>query len=250
MKTDRKKMRFGQLWQQWSSRSWTLLRTRIARPMIYRMRRRLVFAGIARASEVHLLGLRLRTDPGVFHPLYFSSSRILAEDILERSLRGLSVLDMGTGTGPIALAAARAGARVTACDVNPRAVAVSRQNSSLNSVQIEVIESDLFTGVSGRRFDIICFNIPFFADDPATHLEAAFNAGRNLETLRRFARGSVEHLQPNGRVAIILSEDCDCNAVLDTFAEAGLEVESRRTTSRLLELFHVVWLRAAAGLQA
>ena len=243
-------MKLGQLWHQWSSRSWALLRIRIARPMIYRLRRRLVLEGIARASEVHLLGLRLRTDPSVFHPLYFSSSRILAHDLLERSLRGLLVLDMGTGAGPIALAAARAGARVTACDVNPRAVAVSRQNSSLNGIHVEVVESDLFTGLSGRRFDIICFNVPFFADDPSTHLEAAFNAGRNLETLRRFARGSVEHLQPNGRVAIILSEDCDCNAVLDTFADAGLEVESRRTTSRLLEHFHVVWLRAAARLPA
>jgi len=193
---------------------------------------------------VQFLGHRFRTDPGVFHPVHFSSSRILATCLTERSLRGLRVLDMGTGAGPIAVAAAAHGALVTACDVNPRAVALARENVARNGYEVEVIESDLFGALAGRRFDLICFNVPFFARDPTTLLDAAFDAGRHLETIHRFARECVHHLESNGRVAIIVSEDGDCAAIFEAFAGAGLVLERRRVGRKFLERFYVAWFRA------
>ena len=77
------------------------LRTRIARPLVHGVRRPYVLTAIAKASEVRLLGYRIRTDPDVFHPSYFSSSLILAGQIRELDLRGRRFLDMGTGTGLI-----------------------------------------------------------------------------------------------------------------------------------------------------
>jgi release factor glutamine methyltransferase len=196
---------------------------------------------MGRASEVRVLGARFRTDPGVFHPSYFSSSCVLAEKLLDRSLLDLRLLDMGTGAGPVAVVAAGAGARVTACDINPRAVALARENAGRNGVQTEVLESDLFAALSGRTFDLIAFNIPFYPRDPGNHFEAAYSAGRNLETIVRFARGCSEHLAPGGRVVIVFSEDCDQCGIVQAFAGYGLCLDEETICRRLLEDFHVAW---------
>jgi release factor glutamine methyltransferase len=219
------------------------VRRRIARPLLHGLRRPLVLRRIARASEVRLLGHRLRTHPDVFHPVCFSSSRLLAEHLLERPLRGIDLLDMGTGAGPIAIAAASAGANVTACDINPRAVALARENARLNGLHHEVVESDLFAALPDRRFDLICFNIPFYPRDPAGLLEQAFLAGKGLETVRRFADGCTAHLSADGRVVVIFSEDCDEDAILGFFAATGLCLESKHVMRSLLEDFHVAWFR-------
>jgi release factor glutamine methyltransferase len=219
------------------------LRTRIARPLVHRVRRPYVLSAIAKASEVHLLGYRIRTDPNVFHPGYFSSSLILATQIRELDLRGRRFLDMGTGTGLSAIAAAARGALVTACDLNPRAVALARQNADVNGVPVEVLESDLFAVLEGRRFDLISFNVPFYARAPENPIEAAFYAGPNLETIHRFAEGCQAHLEANGRVVIIFSEESGVDRVLLAFTERGLSRERVEVTRRLLEDFYTAWFR-------
>ncbi len=221
-----------------------MLRRRVARRILHGLRRPFVLRRTARAAEVLLLGCRFRTDPAVFHPLYFSSSSILAKQVLAQSVRGLRVLDMGTGAGPIAVAAASAGAQVTACDINPRAVALARENSALNGLNSEIVESDLFAELSDRQFDLICFNLPFYARDPVTPLDAAFNAGCHLETVRRFALGCTHHLDVGGRVLVLFSEDCDTERILRAFRETGFTLESTRVTRSLLEDFHVVCFRS------
>jgi release factor glutamine methyltransferase len=218
-----------------------ILRKRVARPLLQGLRRPYVLRQIASPSEAILFGHKLLTHPDVFHPVHFASSRVLAQHLLEGPLRGLHLLDMGTGAGPIAVVAAAAGAVVTACDINPRAVALARENSALNGLNTEVIESDLFAELRDRQFDLICFNLPFYARDAMTPLEAAFKAGRNLETVCCFARGCREHLRPNGRVVVLFSEDSDCDRMLRAFTEANLAVERRFVARRFLEDFHIVW---------
>jgi predicted nicotinamide N-methyase len=67
-------------------------------------------------------GFRLVVRPTVFHPCYFLSSEYFAEFISPLDLSGKRVLDVGTGSGILALAAARAGAaHVVAADINPNA---------------------------------------------------------------------------------------------------------------------------------
>jgi release factor glutamine methyltransferase len=192
-----------------------------------------------RPAEVRVLGHRLRTEPGVFHPVYFWSSRILAQYILARPLRRLRVLDMGTGSGVLAIAAASAGAQVTACDINPRAVALAARNAALNGFDVEVLASDLFTGLEGRVFDLIVFNIPFYGTVPTTHFEAAFRAGRTHETVRRFAEGARRHLADGGRVTIIFSEDCDRQSIAAAFRQGGLSLVEQEATQSMFELFFV-----------
>ncbi len=231
------------------SRALRAVRRRVARPLLHGIRRPLVLRRIARASEVHVLGHRLRTEPGVFHPVYFSSSRVLAEAVVARAPGGRDVLDMGTGSGVIAVSAAAVGARVTACDRNPAAVALARVNTALNGLDVEVLESDLFAALPGRLFDLVAFNIPFYPHEPRTHFEAAFRAGHGFETVHRFADGAREHLRDGGRVLVVFSEDCGRDETLRVFTERGFAVEDEKVTRRALELFHVVSFRddARAG---
>jgi release factor glutamine methyltransferase len=75
--------------------------------------------------------------------------------------RGRTVLDLGCGSGPIALAAAKGGAREAwATDIDAAAVACARRNAARNSLSVRVEQGDLFSPVGDRRFDLIYTNPP------------------------------------------------------------------------------------------
>src|SRR6516165_2463214 len=80
-------------------------------------------------------GMRFTVRPTVFHPRYFISSERFAEFIDGLDLAGKRVLDVGTGTGILALAAARAGAEsVIAADINPNAALNAEENARANNL--------------------------------------------------------------------------------------------------------------------
>src|SRR5437763_789552 len=73
-----------------------------------------------------------------------------------------SVLDLCTGSGALAIAAARRGAReVTAVDVSRRAVLAARLNARLNGVHVRVVHGDLYAPLRRARFDVIVSNPPY-----------------------------------------------------------------------------------------
>ena len=162
-------------------------------------------------------GLRLSVPAGVFHPGLFFSSAVLAAEIERRRPLGRTVLDVGCGSGVLALAAARAGAAVTAVDINPAAVQATSANAADNGLTIEVLLSDLFAAVAGRRFDVVAVNPPYFAKDPVDDAERAWFAGADLGYFDRFFRGLVAHLTIDGTALMVLAEGCDM-ATIDAAA--------------------------------
>jgi release factor glutamine methyltransferase len=220
------------------------LRRGLCRPLFNRLYRLYVLRRIATPAETTFLGHRMVTDPEVFHPIYFLSSRILSAAVSALPLRGKRFCDMGTGSGPVALVAAAAGAAVTACDINPRAVAVAAENLRRNGLTGTVVESNLFAALAPQaRFDVIAFNLPFYPRDPQTPFEFAFYAGKNFETVRDFAAGCTQHLEPDGTVVVVFSEDSDHDRVLAIFAQAGLTAVDERVTRKFFEEFHAVCFR-------
>jgi len=123
--------------------------------------------------------------------------------------RGQRVLDLGTGSGAIALQCARAGARVTATDINPAALEVASSAARTEGLAINFALGDLFSAVSGR-FDLIVFNPPYLPTGPDDlvqgALHAAFDGGPDgLRVTRRFMRELPRHLRPGGRALVVVS---------------------------------------------
>jgi release factor glutamine methyltransferase len=174
-------------------------------------------------------GFRLRVFPSVFHPKYFGSSLILGRYVESLDVSGKAFLDMGTGSGIVGLFAARAGALVTATDVNPEAVRCAADNAAAARFNIECIESDLFGELLDRRFDYIAWNPPFFPKPAGTAAEAALYAGHGYSVIARFAQDCRAHLGPEGRLVLVLSFDIDVAAVELLFRAEGYSV--RRTVT-------------------
>jgi release factor glutamine methyltransferase len=120
---------------------------------------------------------------------------------------GKTFLDIGCGTGLIALHAAKNAAVVTATDINPHAVECARRNAARNDLRIEVVQSDLFEKVDGN-FDVIAFNPPYLPDEDrsTSWLESSWSGGgEGSEVTVRFLRDAWRHLSPGGEIFIILS---------------------------------------------
>lgn len=135
----------------------------------------------------------------------------LVEAALERLPKGETskVVDLGTGSGCIAIAIARErpAAQVTAVDISSPALALARENAGALDVEVEFLEGDWFSALGGRRFDLIVANPPYVAsDDPHLGLgdlrfepRAALAAGRDgLTDLRRIVGAAPKHLRPGG----------------------------------------------------
>ncbi|HRJ50629.1 MAG TPA: methyltransferase, partial [Phycisphaerales bacterium] len=107
-------------------------------------------------------------------------------------------LDLGCGCGVLAFLASRFSERVIAADRNPRALAMARFNAALNEIaNVEVIETDFFSGVKGRVFDLIVSNPPFVISPGRTYIYRDGGMERDGVT-ETVVRGCGEHLAPGG----------------------------------------------------
>lgn len=169
--------------------------------------------------------MRIITLPGVFRPV--SDTRLLAAHAT-RYAPGASVLDLCTGSGYIAAAAARAGARsVTALDVSRRAVLTARINARLNGTRIRGLRGDLFEPVAGETFDLVVSNPPYVpAIDgrvPTRGPERAWDAGSDGRALLdRICAEVHDVLAPGGRVLLVHSTVCGEDSTLEYLEAAGL----------------------------
>jgi len=154
-------------------------------------------------------GLPLRVTPDVLIPR--PETEELVETALERLPHGEArkVLDLGTGSGCIAIAMARQrpAAQVTAVDSSMPALALARENAAALGVEVEFLQSDWFAALGGRRFDLIVANPPYVAADDL-HLRQgdlrfeprpALAAGADgLAELRRIVGAAPKYLRPRG----------------------------------------------------
>jgi release factor glutamine methyltransferase len=150
-------------------------------------------------------GLRILGCEGVYSPA--EDTFLMLQAVQVR--RDERVLEMGTGTGMIAVHCAKAGAMVTAADIDPVAVKCAKDNASINDVILNAVESDLFSNIHGT-FDLIIFNPPYLRGEPESTADRAWAGGPNgTELLHRFLTDSEEHLAESGRIMIITSSDMD-----------------------------------------
>ncbi len=176
--------------------------------------------------------------PSVFHPSLFLSSKIFVDFITTLDLNGKKVLDMGTGSGVLAVFAAFQGATVIAIDKNAEAVRCAHTNGQQNNVghRIRVLHGDFFSPIpSSDRFDYIFFNPPFYPQEPSSTADLAWKAGDRFRLLAPFARGARPHLEPHGKIFLILSSDVDFGVFLEVFRMEGYHVRPRLERNLLFE---------------
>jgi release factor glutamine methyltransferase len=145
----------------------------------------------------------IEVDEDVYNP---SDDSYLLLKCIEIS-PGESFLEMGTGSGMVALHAARLGAKVTAADVNPKAVECARRNAARNGIRLDLVRSDLFERITGL-FDVIAFNPPYLSGTASSTswVEKAWAGGEEgSEMAITFLENAWRHLAPGGRIYMVLS---------------------------------------------
>jgi len=146
---------------------------------------------------------------------------IIFVNSLEDTLNGCSVVDLCSGSGVIALFAARKGAHVLAVDSNPRAIDFMRVNVALNGMEDRVVirHGDLFDGLGRNRFQCILANPPFEPTGPATKAMHSDGGPDGITITRRILREAPDHLADGGtlQMTTYLPDDCRSWPELDQF---------------------------------
>ena len=167
-------------------------------------------------------GLQVRIPPGIFHPGLFFSTPAFINFLQNTDFQGKTILDVGAGSGLLALFAAKKGGQVTALDIHPLAVQTTRENAQLNGIDLEVLESDLFQHLPpGQVFDMILVNPPYYAAQPKDLQQRAFFAGEQLEYFEAFFQQLGKHRHAGTKTWMILSADCDLPKILQIASTAG-----------------------------
>jgi len=169
--------------------------------------------------------IRLDVHPEVYAP---AEDTYLLLSTIEVH-RGERALEMGCGSGLIAMHMAKAGACVTAVDTDERAVTATRNSAVMNDLQVRTVLSDLFHEVKGR-FDLIVFNPPYLRGEVQGQEDLCWAGGEDgVKLTDRFLREAKDHLEPGGRLLLLISDDMDPAALEEALSEWRMEVLARKS---------------------
>ena len=153
--------------------------------------------------------LNMTYSDSVYAPA--EDSFLLADSISEHIEKNQSMLEIGCGTGYVCLQLAKKAKTVTAVDINPDAILLTKTNAEKNNLKnITVFESDLFSKIKAdEKFDVVVFNPPYLPDDGVNSKDmldkALIGGATGREVLSVFLKGVKTHLTENGRVFFLIS---------------------------------------------
>ena len=190
-------------------------------------------------------------SPSVLIPRH--ETETLIEAALSFGLDSARVLDVGVGSGAIALTLKleRPSWSVTGVDVSHDALTVAAENAALLDVDVRLLQSDLFSAVAGETFDLIVSNPPYIGEteknlsrevreyEPAV---ALFSGPTGLEFYERLAASAAGYLSPAGRLIVEIGY-LQSSVVPDLFTAQGWTVV--RTVNDLTGIVRVVELATA-----
>ncbi len=178
------------------------------------------------------MGLNFNVDKRVLIPR--PETEILVQSVIEelKNIKNPGVLDIGTGSGCIAVSLAKniPGSQITAVDISFEVLEVAKENAELNRItrsQIKFIQSDLFSSLDNQKFDLIISNPPYISIqelsnlaaelsfEPTLALEAGFDG---LDFYRRIIIQAESHLDPGGFLAfeVGMNQACRVRDLLKT----------------------------------
>ena len=152
------------------------------------------------------MGQEFHVEPGVLCPR--PDTEILCEEALRHVRPDSRVLDIGTGSGALAVSIAKLGVcSVTAVDVSDTALRVAKGNAEANGAQVRFVKSDCFSALAGETFDVIVSNPPYISREEMETLMpevmqepelALFGGEDGLDFYRRISREAPAYLADGG----------------------------------------------------
>ncbi len=146
--------------------------------------------------------LELVAYPGVFSPIQSNDTAWFAEQ-LPQLCKDKDVLEIGSGTGAIAITVAKEGAKsVASTDINPHAIANIKENQEKNQTQFPVYEGSLFEPLpKDQKFDVIFWNHPFQKSEvEAQNTIEASMIDYKYQYLRAYIQNGFSYLAENGKL--------------------------------------------------
>ena len=169
--------------------------------------------------------IRLDVHPEVYAP---AEDTYLLLSTIEVH-RGERALEMGCGSGLIAMHMAKAGACVTAVDTDERAVTAPRNSALMNDLQVRTVLSDLFHEVK-CRFDLIVFNPPYLRGEVQGQEDLCWaGGGDGVRLTARFLGQARDRLEPGGRILLLISDDMEPDALESALKDWSVETVARQT---------------------
>ena len=192
---------------------------------VARRRRGEPIAYILGRKEFYSLDFAVTPDVLIPRP----ETELVVDLVLER--RPATVLDLGTGSGAIAVAVKKhlPASRVVAVEASAAALALAQRNAAKHGLEVEFLHGSWLEPVRGRRFEAIVSNPPYIAEgDP--HLPglrhepqgALVSGADGLDAIRGIAREAPVHLERGGWLLVEHGAGQD-EAVRRLFSAAGLE---------------------------
>lgn len=153
--------------------------------------------------------IRLDVHPEVYAPAEDTFLLLSAIEVLE----GEKALEMGCGSGLISIHMAKAGAEVTAVDLDERAVEATATSARINGLAIRAVRSDLFDEVEGK-FDLIVFNPPYLRGEARGPEDLCWAGGKDGTMITaRFLSEAKRRLELDGRILLLVSDDMESEAL-------------------------------------
>lgn len=165
--------------------------------------------------------------PGVFHPGFYFSTKLLLKFLKGVELESKYVLELGAGTGLISIYASKRGGFVTASDISLTAVYNIEKNTKMNDANVEVVHSDLFDEIPHRRYDYIIINPPYYRKTPSIEKEFAWYGGNDFQYFRKFFAQLSNHYYENTNVVMILSEEAEIAMIKSIAEEYKFKLDER-----------------------
>ena len=169
----------------------------------------------------------INTDDNVYIPA--EDSYLLADNLEIK--KGQSVLEIGTGSGIVAMYASRLTDNITVTDINFDACELARKNFEDNGIEnIEILFGNLFEPVENRKFDVILFNTPYLPTEDDEVLDDtinyAFDGGLNgRKVIDLFLNEVGDHLNDGGIVQMIQSSLSGNEETLEKLDHLGFIAE-------------------------
>jgi len=168
--------------------------------------------------KVRGIEIKLVKDRKIYMPS--AATKLIAENL--HDVDGLRVLDLGTGSGILAILASKLGARsVVATDVSERAIRIARRNAEINHVEIDFRAGDLFEPVEDELFDLIISNPPM-TPSPTQLPRFTWGGVDGRLVLDRVIDGAPNHLRRGGRLLIPVVSLVGIGRAYQALLERGL----------------------------